>query len=191
MKVIGINGSPNANGNTFLLINQVLKPVKQAGIETQIYQLGGKPVHGCTACLKCRQLADNKCHIKNDAINECIELMLSADAIIIGSPTYFSNVTTEVKALIDCGGYAIRGGGNLLKHKIGAAVVTARRAGEIHVFNSINHFFLLNQMFVPGSSYWNIGLGKNPGDVLTDTEGIQTMETLGENIVWLLNKINT
>lgn len=190
MKILGINGSPRKDGNTSLLIKEVFKPLEAEGFKTEIYQLGGKQVHGCTACLKCREIEDGKCHIKNDAINECIEKMVAADAIIIGSPVYFSNVTTEVKALIDCAGYVVRSN-FALKHKIGAGVVAVRRAGEIHTLNSINHFFLLNQMIIPGSSYWNVGVGKLPGDVLNDEEGLQTMKHLGENTAWLLKKTNS
>jgi len=190
LKVLGINGSPNRKGNTSLLIQEVFKTLELEGIETEIFQLGGKPVHGCTACNKCREVAGAKCHIKNDAINECISKMIEADGIIIGSPVYFADVTTETKALIDCAGYVVRGANHALRRKVGAAVVAVRRAGEIHTFDSINHFFLINQLIVPGSSYWNIGIGKQPGDVLKDEEGLQTMQTLGKNMAWLLKKTN-
>jgi multimeric flavodoxin WrbA len=189
MKVLGINGSPNKNGNTSLLIKEVFKVLEQHGIETELFQLGGKQVHGCTACGKCRELLDGKCHIKNDAINQIMERMQQADAIILGSPVYFANVTTEIKALIDCAGYALRANKSLVR-KIGAGVVAVRRAGEIFTFDALNHFFLINQMIVPGSSYWNVGIGKLPGDVLNDEEGMQTMRDLGENMAWLLKKIH-
>lgn len=189
MKILGINGSPNKNGNTKLLIESVFAPLREAGFETELFQLGGKQVHGCTACLKCREILDQRCHIKNDVINECIQKMIEADAIILGSPVYFADITTEMKALIDVAGYVTRGNGNLLKRKPAAAVVAARRGGQLHAFETLNNFFLINQMIVPGSSYWNFALGKNPGDVLNDTEGMQTMQTLGENMAWLLNKI--
>lgn len=116
--------------------------------------------------------------------------MKNADGIIIGSPTYFSNVTSETKALIDRAGMVARANNDMFKRKIGTAVVAVRRAGGIHAFNSINHFFLIGQMIVPGSSYWNIGIGRQIGDVKLDEEGISTMETLGHNIVWLMKKID-
>jgi len=191
MKVLAINGSPRRDGNTSLLLAEVLKPLVSAGHEAEVVQLGGKMVHGCTACLKCKSDPIQKCHIKNDAINTVIEKMIDADAIIIGSPVYFADVTTEIKALIDCAGYVTRAGGNLLKQKIGAAVIAVRRAGELHAFDSINHFFLINQMIVPGSNYWNIAIGRDKGDVLNDEEGMLTMETLGKNIGWLLQKIHS
>ncbi len=188
MKVLAINGSPNRQGNTYLLLNEVTKVLEQEGVETEIYQLGGKQVHGCTACLKCREIPNGTCHIKNTAINECIAKMEEADAVILGSPVYFSNVTTEIKALIDCAGYVTRTDFSL-KRKIGAAVVAVRRAGEMFTFDALNHFFLINQMIVPGSSYWNVGIGRAPGDVLKDEEGMQTMRHLGENMAWLLKKL--
>jgi multimeric flavodoxin WrbA len=188
VKVLGINGSPHKNGNTALLIKEVFKVLETQGIETELFQLGGKQVHGCTACGKCRELKDGICHIKNETINECIAKMHQADGIILGSPVYFSNVTTEIKALIDCAGYVTRANFSL-KHKVGAGIVAVRRAGEIFTFDALNHFFLVNHMVVPGSSYWNVGIGKAPGDVLNDEEGMQTMKDLGENMAWLLQKI--
>lgn len=189
MKILGINGSPHKDGNTALLIKEVFKPLEAAGFETEFFQLGGKQVHGCTACGKCRETQSSYCHIKNDVINEAIEKMIAADAIILGSPVFFTNVTTEMKALIDVAGYVTRGAGHLLKHKVGAGVVAVRRAGEIHTFNSLNAFFLITQMIIPGASYWNVGIGKNPGDVLHDEEGMNTMKNLGDNMTWLLNRI--
>ncbi len=189
MKVLGINGSPRKDGNTALLIKEVFKVFEAEGIETELYQLGGKQVHGCTACLKCREIPASKCYIKNDAINEVIPKMEAADAIILGSPVYFSNMTTEMKALIDCAGYVTRAN-NSLKYKVGAGVVAVRRAGEMYTFHALNSFLLLSQMIIPGSSYWNVGIGKAPGDVLNDEEGMKTMHDLGTNMSWLLKKVN-
>ena len=188
MKVVAINGSPRKNGNTVLLINEVLKILQEKGIETEVIQLGNKPVHGCTACLKCKETQNGRCHIKNDHLNYCIEKMVEADGIIIGSPVYFADVTTEIKALIDVAGYVTRANGHLLKRKVAAAVIAVRRGGALHAFESINNFFLINQMIVPGSSYWNFAVGRDPGDVLKDTEGINTIKTQGENMAWLMEK---
>ncbi|TDN99814.1 flavodoxin family protein [Sunxiuqinia elliptica] len=190
MKVLAINGSPRKNGNTKLVIERVFHPLQEAGIETEFFQLGGKPVHGCTACGKCRQVKDGRCHIKNDTINLAIEKMLEADAIILGSPVYFADVSTEMKALIDVAGYVTRGNGHLLKRKIGAGVLAVRRGGQLHAFETLNNFFLISQMIVPGSSYWNFAIGGPEGAVLLDEEGMQIMQTLGENMAWLLKKIN-
>lgn len=189
MKVVAINGSPRKNGNTVILINEVFKILQQNEIETEIIQLGNKPVHGCTACMKCKEIQDGQCHIKNAHLNYCIEKMVEADGIIIGSPVYFADVTTEIKALIDVAGYVTRANGHLLKRKVGAAVIAVRRGGALHAFESVNNFFLINQMVVPGSSYWNFAFGREPGDVLKDEEGINTIKTLGENMAWLLKKM--
>jgi len=188
MKVLGINGSPRKGGNTEILIREVFKVLEDKGYKTELIQVGGKKVNGCIACMKCRKKADGRCHQENDLINKCIEKMEKADAIIIGSPTYFSDVTSGTKALMDVAGYALRGAGNPLRRKVGAAIVSVRRAGAIHTFDSINHFFLINEMIVPGSSYWNIGIGREKGEVLKDEEGMKTMKVLGENIAWLLEK---
>jgi multimeric flavodoxin WrbA len=189
MKGLGINCSPRRGGNTEILIKEVFKALNKEGIETEFFQLGGKKVDGCIACMKCRKEKDGRCHQKNDVINECIKKMVKADGIIIGSPVYFADLTAEAKALIDVAGYALRGAGNPLKRKPGAAVIAVRRAGAIHAFDSINHFFLINEMIVPGSSYWNIAIGREKGEVLKDEEGMKTMKVLGENLAWLLKRI--
>ena len=150
MKVVAINGSPRKNGNTALLIQEIFKMLENEGIETELIQLGNKKVHGCTACGICKEKKDGKCHIKNDALNQCIEKMVEADGAIIGSPVYFADVTTEIKALIDVAAYVTRASGHLLKRKVGAAVIAVRRGGALHAFESINNFFLINQMIVPG-----------------------------------------
>ena len=115
--------------------------------------------------------------------------MLAADCIILGSPVYFSMMTPELKAFIDRAGYVARANSDMFKRKVGAAVVAVRRAGAIPTFDAINHFFLISQMIVPGSSYWNIGVGQKKGDVKNDEEGMKTMIDLGNNIVWLLKRL--
>ena len=189
MKVLGINCSPRRGGNTELLIREAFTTLEENGIKTELFQLGGKKVNGCIACLKCKQAKDGQCHQNNVVINQCIKKILKADAIIIGSPVYFADLASEAKALLDVAGYAIRGAGNLLRRKVGAAVIAVRRAGAIHAFDSINHFFLINEMIIPGSSYWNIGIGGQKGDVLSDEEGMKTMRVLGENMAWLLRQL--
>jgi multimeric flavodoxin WrbA len=188
MKVIAFNGSARRNGNTAILIREVFSELEEEGIETEMIQLAEKTIHGCTACGKCFDNQDQRCAIDNDFANKCIEKMLQADGIILGSPTYFADVTTEMKALIDRAGYVARANPDMFKRKVAAAVVTARRAGAIHAFDTLNHFFLISQMIVPGSSYWNIGIGRAIGDVEQDDEGLETMRILGRNMAWLLKK---
>lgn len=190
MKVAAFNGSARKDGNTAILINYVFEELEKEGIETELFQLSGKKIHGCKACGKCIENKDQRCSVKDDVLNECIEKMLEAEGIILGSPTYFANVSTEIKALIDRAGFVAKVNGDMFKRKIGAAVVVARRGGSIHAFDSLNHFFLINQMIIPGSRYWNISFGLDKGDVDKDEEGIQTMKILGKNIAWLLKKIH-
>lgn len=191
MKVIAINGSPRKNGNTAMLIDTVLKELKTAGIETEQIQLGGANIHGCTACMKCIENQNKLCTIDNDILNVIVNKMLEADGIIIGSPTYFANVSTEIKALIDRAGLVAIANGHMLKRKIGAAVIAVRRAGATNAFDAINKFFFINQMIVPGSVYWNMGFGLGKQEVNNDEEGLNTMKVLGENMAWLLKKTNT
>jgi multimeric flavodoxin WrbA len=123
-------------------------------------------------------------------MNGWIEAMREADAVVIGSPVYFSDLTSETKALIDRAGYALRGmAENPLSRKVGAGVAVARRAGHTHTLMSINQFFFINDMVVPGSSYWNVGLARAVGDAEADAEGLATMGRLGENIGWLLERL--
>ena len=190
MKVVAFNGSARKDGNTAILIGYVFRELEKEGIETELVQLSGSRIHGCIACMKCFENKDQRCSVKDDTANDCIEKMLGADGVILGSPTYFANVSTEMKALIDRAGMVSRANSDMLARKAGAAVVAVRRAGSIHVFNSINHFFFIGQMIVPGSSYWNLGMGRQKGEVEKDDEGIQTMKNLGRNMAWLLKKLN-
>jgi len=189
MKVVAFNGSPRSRGNTAKLLGMVLEVLKAEGIETELVQIGGRELHGCRACYLCAKNKDRRCGIDDDLANDCIEKMLAADGILIGSPTYFADITSETKALIDRAGFVSRVNGHLFKRKLGAGVIAARRGGQVHAFDSINHFFLLGQMIIPCSSYWNFGLGGKPGEVEEDEEGVKTMEDLGRNMAWLLKKL--
>lgn len=181
MKVVAINGSPRREGNTAYLLSRVLQVLGQAGIETEFVQLGGKKVQGCLACYKCFERKDQRCHNDSDPINGCVQKMVEADGILIGSPTYFSNVSTEVKALIDRAGLVAKANQDMFKRKVGAAVVAVRRAGAVNAFSAINYFFTIGQMIIPGSSYWNLGIGREPGEVVEDAEGLQTIDTRREH----------
>lgn len=189
MKVVAFNGSPREDGNTSILLKRVLDELEKEGVETELVQLGGRKISGCTACFTCAENQDQRCSVTDDVTNGCIEKMLAADGMILGSPTYFTDVTAEMKALIDRAGLVAKVNGGLFKRKVGAAVVAVRRGGALHAFDTINHFFLIGEMIVPGSSYWNLGIGLDKGDVENDAEGIQTMQTLGKNMAWLLKKL--
>lgn len=188
VKVVAFNGSPRREGNTSLSIKAVFGELEKEGIETELVQLGSSNIRGCRACFKCFENKNMRC-VQDDDLNEFVEKMRGSEGIIIGSPTYFSNVSTEVKALIDRAGLVARANDNLFKRKVGAAVVVARRAGATHVYSSINFFFGIGHMIIPGSSYWNIGFGRNPGEVLKDEEGMATFRDLGQNMAWLLKKL--
>jgi multimeric flavodoxin WrbA len=188
MKVIAFNGSPRRDGNTATLLAAVLEELESQGIETELVHLIG-PLSGCKACFKCTEKKNGRCIQDKDMINQCIQKMAAADGIIIGSPTHFADLTPETKALIDRAGFVAMANGYMFKRKVGAAVVAVRRAGAIHVFDSINHLFLISQMIIAGSSYWNIGMGLEERDVERDQEGLATMRTLGQNMGWLLKKI--
>ena len=189
MKVVAFNGSARRDGNTTMLLNTVLAELEQDGVETELVQLAGTNIRGCIACYKCFTKKNGRCAVEKDCINECLEKMQGADAILLGSPTYFADVSTEMKALMDRCGMVSRANDDMLKRKLGAAVVAVRRAGAIHVFDSMNHFFLIGQMIVIGSSYWNIGIGREKEDVAKDEEGMNTMRVLGKNISWALDKL--
>ncbi len=186
MKVVAFSGSARKGGNTALMLRRVLDVLEAEGIETELVELAGKKAQGCTACLKCRELKDRQCHGRKDAINDCIAKADEADGIIIGSPVYFADISPEAKALIDRLGYVAGANPGMLERKVGAGVVAQRRAGAVHAFDSIMHMFMIRQMVVPGSTYWNLGIGGLPGAVADDEEGMGTMENLGRNMAWLL-----
>ncbi len=190
MKVVAFNGSPRKGGNTARLIQRVFAALDKEGIATEMVEMAGKPIHGCTACFQCFARKDKRCAVTDDNINEHIAKMLDADAIILASPTYFADITPELKALIDRSGMVARANKDMFQRKVGAAIVVCRRGGAIHAFDSINHFFFIGQMVVPGSNYWNVGVGRQIGEVDSDEEGMETMQRLGENMAWLLKKLH-
>jgi multimeric flavodoxin WrbA len=189
MKVVAVNGSARKGGNTAELIEAVFVPLREAGIEVELIELAAKDVRGCTACRKCFETKDGQCHGRRDFINEVLPKLWEADAIILGSPTYFADVATEMKALIDRTGFVSMANGGLLARKVGAGVVAVRRGGGIHTFDSINHLFFISQMIIPGSTYWNLGYGREKGEVQEDAEALRNMANLGENMAWLLGKL--
>ena len=189
MKVIGINGSPRKDGNTAILIKTVFAELEQQGIETELIQLSGKTILGCQACWACQKLKNKRCVMTNDDFNECFAKMVEADGIVLGSPVYSAGVTSQIKALIDRASVVLAVNKGLFRHKVGAAVIAARRGGAISAFDTLNHFLHSKEMFLVGSTYWNMTYGREIGEVEQDEEGMANMKNLGQNIAWLLKKI--
>lgn len=190
MKVLGINGSARKDGNTAIIIKKIFSKLEQAGIETELIQLADSSIIGCQACYACYKNKDQRC-IHDDIANECIEKMSLADGIILGSPVYFADITAGMKALMERAGFVSKANDNLFKHKAGVAVTAVRRGGAIHAFDTINHFFEYNQMFIVGSTYWNMVHGREIGEVEKDEEGMSNMENIGENMAFLLKKLKS
>ena len=190
MKVIAFNGSARKDGNTAILIKHVFKELEKEGIKTELIQLAGEKIQGCIACYKCFSAKNKRCAVTGDIVNECIKKMEQAEGIILGSPTYFADCTAQIKALMERAGFVSRANGEMFKRKIGAAVVSVRRSGAIHAFDTLNHFFTIGQMITVGSSYWNIGVGREIGEVEKDEEGLLTMSILGKNMSWLIKKVH-
>ena len=185
MKGVAVNGTPRVGGTCEALIKKVFEPLNEAGIETELIQIGGKPVRGCAACLTCRTKTPGRCVFNDDFVNECAQKCREADGILLASPTYYANVSTETKAFIDRVGYVL-GPERALARKPGAAIVSVRRGGATAVFDAINRFMLINGMFVVGGTYWNMGYGRDKGEALNDEEGLKNMRALGENMAWFL-----
>lgn len=189
MKIVAFCGSARKQGNTYLLQQAVLEPLANVGAETEIVELAGSEIRGCMSCYVCYMERNGTCVLKKDIVNDCIARMAAADAIILGSPAYFGDVTSEMKALIDRCGMVSQANGYMFQRKIGAAVAVVRRSGAVHTLNTMNHFFLLGKMIIVGSESWNVGIGPEKGAIVDDEEGMKNMRLLGENMVWLLRKL--
>jgi multimeric flavodoxin WrbA len=190
MKVVAFNGSARQDGNTTILVREIFQKLAQQGLETELVQLSGRNIKACLACYQCFENKNQHCTIEDDELNGCIEKMLAADGIILASPTYIGDVSSIMKALIDRAGMVSRANDNMFRRKLGAAVTAASWGGAIHTFDTMNHFFLIGEMIVVGSSNWNLGFGREKGQVLQDQKALETMQTLGRNMAWLLKKIH-
>ncbi|MGM0645843.1 MAG: flavodoxin family protein [Thermodesulfobacteriota bacterium] len=189
MNVVGFNGSPRKDGNTARLLRTVLDTVETNGITTEYVQLGGQNLRGCQACLQCRENQDKQCSLKNDKCNEYLEKMIQADGIVVGAPTYFADLNAETKALLDRACFVALQNGGLFRGKVGAGVVAARRGGAVRVMDSILKPFQMSEMFLPGSTYWNLGYGLAPNEVGQDAEALKNMRNLGGQIAYLLKAL--
>ncbi len=186
MKAILVNGSARVNGNTKIALNRIEKILQAKGIETEIIDLAIKKLNPCAACYKCANVG--KC-IQNDDLNSIMEKLQEAKAIVLGSPVYFSNVTSRMQMFIERIGIISRSNGNPLKGKIGASVAIARRQGANFVYAAMNFFFGIMEMPIATSSYWNILIGRAPGDIEKDEEGLKTIDTLAENLITMMQKL--
>jgi len=189
MLVLGVSGSPRRGGNTDCLIHAALEVLAGEGVETEFLSLADRPVKPCTACGGCFKTDAIRCVQEAPAFDGVLEMFSKADGVLIGSPVYFGSATPQIMSLLDRVGYVARRHPELLRRKVGAAVVVARRAGHNFTFAQLNYFFLISEMIVPGSSYWNVAFGRQPGEVQNDAEGMETIRTLARNMAWLLKKI--
>ncbi|HKM04799.1 MAG TPA: flavodoxin family protein [Lachnospiraceae bacterium] len=183
MKVLLINGSPHVNGCTYTALHAVASSLHEEGIETELFHIGTQPISGCIACGKCK---DNQCILPGETVNFALSKAAEADGIIVGSPVYYASPNGSLISLLDRMFYA----GNCLSYKPAAAIASARRAGTTAALDVINKYFLMNNMPLVSSQYWNMVHGSCPEDVLKDLEGLQIMKTLGKNMAWLLKSIN-
>ena len=186
MKVIAFNGSPRKDGNTYILMKRLLRELEHEGVETELVQLAEKEIRGCIACFKCHEIQDRSCAVKSDAANEYIEKILKAQGIVLGSPVYFQDVTSEMKALIDRAGFVGLANGKMYRNKVGASIACFRRSGGMHTVDAMNHFFLSNEVIIAGRA---LGVARERGDVEKDEEGMQVATTLGQRMTWLLKRL--
>ena len=187
LNVVAFNGSPRKEGNTSLLIRHIFDGLENEGIATELVQVGGQQIRGCSACMRCYETRDQRCVFDDDIVNDCIGKMIDADGIIFGSPVYFLDVTAEMKALIDRSGVVSRANGGLYRRKVATAAAAVRRSGGNTTIDTILHFLLYSDMTVPGIPV--IGIGREIGDVLKDEEGIARAKEVGKNMAWLLKTI--
>ncbi len=189
MKVIGINGSARRDGNTAIIIRTIFEELNKRDVETELIQLADVDIEPCRACFACK--GKGNCVFRKDGFAEVFCKMAEADGIILGSPVYSADVSSRMKALLDRGGVVAATNHGILKHKLGVAVASVRRAGGMTAVDTMNHFFLNKEMIVVGSTYWNMVYGREIGDVLKDDEGIANMRNLGQNMASILLKLNS
>ena len=183
MKVLLVNGSPHANGCTYTALSEVAAALEKEGIETEIFQVGTKPVSGCLGCGACR--ATGKCVI-DDTVNVFVEKAKEADGFVFGSPVHYAGASGALTSFMD---RAFYGKGAVYAHKPAAAIMSCRRGGATATFDQINKYFTISNMPIVSSQYWNMVHGNTPEEVMQDAEGLQTMRTLGVNMAWLLKCI--
>jgi multimeric flavodoxin WrbA len=191
MYAVAISGSPRKNGNTEALLARCLDGLAGRGIEGELISLRDKTIKGCRACAQCSRNRDKQCNTKDDDFHPVFAAMQKADIIVVGSPVYFGSAAPEIMALLDRAGYVARANGNLFSRKLGGPVAVARRAGHNFTFAQLLMWFMINDMVVPGSSYWNVALAREPGQVMEDGEALTTVDRFAENLAWLAGRLQT
>ncbi len=186
MNVLAFNGSPHDRGNTSQALSIVMEELQAEKIETTLIHVGGKQIRGCLACNECLFSKDEKCILKNDAVNDWIQQIKRADGILLGSPVHYADIGATFKAFLDRAFYVAGMNGNLFRQKIAAALVAVRRTGGLTALNQLNHYLNCSEMIIPTSTYWNVIHGAKQGEVLSDKEGVQTLQQLGKNMAYLL-----
>lgn len=189
MKVIAINGSTKAEGNTYFALKTVTDELIKEGIDVEILHIGNQDIRGCIACGMCARNRDEKCVLPGETVNEAIQKMKAADGILFGTPVHYSAIGATMKAFMDRVFYVGGMNGGLFRHKVGATVVAVRRSGGVTTFDQMNHYPLYSEMLMPTSNYWNVIHGAKPGEAAQDTEGVQIMQVLGRNMAWLLKLV--
>lgn len=186
MKVVALNGSPHKEGNTCHALRAVCAQLEAEGIETEIIWVGGHEIKACRGCNMCARNRDEKCVLQGDPVNEWIQKMKEADGILLGAPVHYAGMAAGFKAFLDRAFYVCGNSGNLLRHKVGAAVTAVRRSGGVSTVDSLYHYLNYSEMLLPTSNYWNVIHGLKPGQAEEDGEGMQIMEVLGQNMAWLM-----
>ena len=190
MKVLGINDSARKDGNTAIIMNKVFEELNKQGIETELIQFAGQVIEPCKACWACG--GQKNCVHRKDIFREIFDKMMVADGILFGSPVYSANISAGMQAFLERAAVVcdMNCGSLNNKYKVGASVVALRRGGALSAVDAMNHFFMSQEMIIVGSTYWNMVYGQMPGDVLKDEEGLKNMQNLGENMAYVLHKLN-
>lgn len=189
MRVVAINGSPKPNGNTFLALSKMKEQMEAAGIVFDIIHVGNAPLQGCVGCGTCARLKNEKCRYDQDLVNDAIQKLKEADGIVLASPVYFANIPGTMKSFLDRVFYVMSMNGGMLQHKVGASLCVLRRSGGVETFAALNHYLTYSQMLIPTSNYWNVIHGARPDEIMSDAEGMQIIEVLTNNMIYLMKLV--
>ncbi len=187
MKIIAINGSPRANGNTAIALKTMTDELERQGIETETIQIGAKEIHGCIGCAHCATSEQHKCIFKDDCVNEVAQKMRDADGFILGAPTYYAGIPGTMKSFLDRVFYS---SSRYFRFKVATSAAVVRRAGGVDVVHQLNNYLNLAQVVIPPSQYWTIAYGRDKGEVEGDGEGLQTLKKNAAAMAWLLKLID-